>query len=39
MPVIAEGTMRIQEWTSMGSGGTTLKPSLADCRLTSALVK
>lgn len=34
--VIAEGTVRIQEWTSMGSGDLTLRPSLADCALAAA---
>lgn len=34
--VIAEGTVRIQEWTSMGSGDVTLRPSLADCKLAAA---
>lgn len=34
--VIAEGTVRIQEWTSMGSGEVSLRPSLAECTVTAA---
>ncbi|MBZ0231668.1 MAG: hypothetical protein K8M05_04910 [Deltaproteobacteria bacterium] len=34
--VVATGTMQIQEWTSMGSGEVTLKPSLTSCTLAPA---
>jgi hypothetical protein len=34
--VIATGTMKIQEWTSMGSGAVTLKPGLVDCTIAPA---
>ena len=34
--VVATGTMQIQEWTSMGSGEVTLKPSLASCTIAAA---
>jgi hypothetical protein len=35
-PVIASGTIMFQEWTSMGSGGKTLKASLTDCTVVAA---
>ena len=34
--VVATGTMKIQEWTSMGTGAVTLKPSLVDCTIAAA---
>jgi len=34
--VIAEGTMTIHEWTSMGTGDVKLKPSLEHCKLAAA---
>jgi hypothetical protein len=36
---IAEGTMTISEWTSMGTGDVKLKPSLARCKITAAPAK
>jgi hypothetical protein len=37
--VVATGTMKIQEWTSMGSGAVTLKPGLVDCSVAAAPAK
>ncbi len=37
--VIASGTMKIQEWTSMGTGVVTLKPGLSDCTIAAAPAK
>jgi|GEM_PF-2301551 len=34
--VVATGTVKIQEWTSMGSGETTLEATLLDCTLEAA---
>jgi hypothetical protein len=37
--VIAEGTMTIGEWTSMGTGDVKLRPSLSPCKITAAPAK
>ena len=34
--VIAEGTMTIHEWTSMGNGDVKLKPALERCKIAAA---
>lgn len=34
--VVATGTMKIQEWTSMGTGAVTLRPGLVDCTVAAA---
>jgi hypothetical protein len=35
-PVVATGTVKIQEWTSMGTGAVTLKAGLVDCTVAAA---
>lgn len=35
-PVIATGTVKISEWTSMGSGETTLEAGLDECTVAAA---
>lgn len=37
--VIAEGTVTINEWTSMGTGDVKLRPSLVSCKITAAPAK
>jgi hypothetical protein len=37
--VIAEGTMTIHEWTSMGNGDVKLKPALERCKIAAAPAK
>ncbi len=34
--VLATGTMTIQEWTQLGTGEITLRPSLSSCTVTAA---